>query len=408
MKKNNYTVALFFFFCLVFLFQSCSKEDNSNLIDEDPLIRNYIRNAESQLKFAVHCVDSASNVTANKEKNYVIPLSIDANGDLWLDSSLDWRSGFFPGCCWIMYELTNEEYWKETAIKFSWKIADATSFSQHDLGFMFNSSFGRAYRLTKDNSYKTVLLEAANTLSGRYNETIGCIQSWGSSVRWNFPVLIDAMMNMELLFEATKLTGDSLYWNMGISHANNTIKNHFRDDYSSYHVVSYYKETGEVQCKQTAQGYSDESYWSRGQSWGLYGFTMCYRYTKDKKYLDQACHIADFLMSLNYFGDYVPYWDMICPDIPNTSKDASAAAIMASALIELSHYVESGKSNTYLEFAKQQIKTLSEKYTCELGSNYGFILNSSVGSYPSNYQVDVPAIYADYYYLEAIERLKKY
>lgn len=113
-------------------------------------------------------------------------------------------------------------------------------------------------------------------------------------------------------------------------------------------------------------------------------------------------------MSLNYFGDYVPYWDMICPDIPNTSKDASAAAIMASALIELSHYVESGKSNTYLEFAKQQIKTLSEKYTCELGSNYGFILNSSVGSYPSNYQVDVPAIYADYYYLEAIERLKKY
>ena len=287
---------------------SCSNEDNTNNTSEscDEEIKTIFSDAEKQLRFGVHCVDSASQTEENIAKKNVIPVSLntDEEAKLVMGPSTEWRSGFFPGSCWIMYEITGDDFWKENASQFTWKIADAATRSQHDLGFMFNCSFGLAYELTRDNAFKEVFLEAAKTLSGRFNETVGCVQSWGATSYWDFPVIIDAMMNMELLFKATEMTGDSTYWKRAVSHADKTMQNHFRTDYSSYHVVSYFKNTGEVQCRQTAQGYSDESFWSRGQSWGLYGFTMCYRYTRDKRYLDHACHIADFLLGLDYGDDY--------------------------------------------------------------------------------------------------------
>lgn len=386
---------------------SCSNEDANGYIERGVDLNSYVDVAEKQLRFGTHCVDSAYSTTENQEKKSGIPISIDKTKNvLIMGNSVEWTSGFFPGSCWIMYELTREKFWEEKASQYTWFIADAASRSQHDLGFMFNNSFGRAYKMTKDDSYKEVLLTAARTLSGRYNEKIGCLQSWGMSERWNFPVIIDAMMNMELMFKATEMTGDSTYWKMAVSHADKTMKNHFRTDYSSYHVVSYYQSTGEVQCKQTSQGYSDESFWSRGQTWGLYGFTMCYRYTRDAKYLNQAIHIADFLLGLDY-NDYIPYWDMACPDIPNTPKDASAGAIMASALLELCRYVDGAKANEYKDFAIKQISNLHDSYSCSYGTNFGFVLDNSVGSYPVNYQISVPTVYADYYYLEALARLRE-
>lgn len=394
----------FIFFTYVFIMvlsiSSCGNDDHYSIQENDEFeMKNYVLKADSQLRYMVFCLDTIKE----KDESLIIPIYFDDN-ELVLGSAFDWRSGFFPGCCWLMYELTDNDYWESIAQKYTWMIKDAASYSQHDLGFMFNCSFGRAFSITGDESYRNVLVKAAQTLAGRYNENIGCIQSWGASKKWHFPVIIDAMMNLELLFEATKITGDSTFYKIGVSHANKTLENHFREDYSSYHVVSY-KDNGEVECKKTSQGYSDDSSWSRGQAWGLYGFTMCYRYTNDKKYLNLACHIADYLLSLDYGYDYIPYWDMSVPDIPNTPKDASSASIMSSALVELSEYVGGGKSEQYLEYAKRQMMSLYHNYTCSYKSTCGFLLDHSVGSYPTNDQVDVPSIYADYYYLEALLKI---
>jgi unsaturated chondroitin disaccharide hydrolase len=213
-------------------------------------------------------------------------------------------------------------------------------------------------------------------------------------------------MNLELLFEATKLSGDSSFYKIAVSHANITMKNHFRPDYSSYHVVDYDTATGGVRKKQTAQGYADESAWARGQAWGLYGYTMCYRETKNKKYLDQAEHIASFILHHpNLPEDLVPYWDFDAPNIPNEPRDASAASVMASALYELSTY--SKNKNEYRKTADKIIESLTKSYRSAIGENKGFILLHSTGSKPANSEVDVPLIDADYYYLEALLRMKK-
>jgi uncharacterized protein YyaL (SSP411 family) len=215
------------------------------------------------------------------------------------------------------------------------------------------------------------------------------------------------MMNLEMLFRATQITGDSIYWKIAVSHANTTMKNHFRNDYSSFHVVDYDPETGAVRTKCTHQGYSDDSFWSRGQGWGLYGYTMCYRFTKDQRYLEQAKNIAQFILGWQLPDDKVCYWDMKCPEIPNTERDASAAALIASALYELSGYVSGSLSTQYLRLADGIVEGLTKHYTAEVGTHEGFLLLHSVGSRPGNSEVDVPLNYADYYYLEALTRKSK-
>ena len=338
--------------------------------------------------------------------NLVSPRTL-VNGDLKMVPSKDWTSGFFPGELWYLYSLTGEENWKTAAESFTAPIEqEKTNSTTHDMGFKVYCSFGTGYRITKDQHYKEVIIQAAKTLATRFNPKVGAIRSWDHhEEQWKFPVIIDNMMNLELLFEATKLSGDSIYYKIAVAHANTTMKNHFRADYSTYHVIGYDPETGKVLQKQTHQGYSDASSWARGQGWALYGYTMCYRETGDVKYLHQAENVAKFIFNNPHMPkDLVSYWDFDAPQIPNEPKDVSAATLMASALYELSTY--SNKKKDYLSKANTIIKNVFNHYRSGMGANHGFILSHSTGSKPANSEVDVPISYADYYYLEALSRMK--
>jgi len=340
--------------------------------------------------------------------NLASPRTIE-NGTLKMVVPRDWTSGFFPGMLWYLYELTKDPKWMAEAKLYTAKIENQKfTTTTHDLGFILYCSYGNGYRLTGDTSYRSVIIQSAKTLSKRFSPVTGVIRSWDHHAdQWKFPVIIDNMMNLELLFEATKLTGDSSFYKIAVSHANTTLKNHFRKDYSSYHVVDYDPATGAVKAKATAQGYADESSWARGQAWALYGYTMCYRETKDKAYLAQADSIANFIFhhAANLPADKIPYWDFNDPKIPESPRDASAAAIMASGLFELSQYSKEGK--VYKKTAEQLLNTLAKKYTSKPGANFGFLLAHSTGNKPSNSEIDVPIIYADYYYLEALLRSRQ-
>ncbi len=334
-----------------------------------------------------------------------VPRSYPENNQIRMASPKDWTCGFPPGSMWYMYELTGDEKWKEAATKNTLKFEEVKNRTNtHDLGFMIYCSYGNAYRLTNIEAYKDVIIETSETLITRFNPTVGCIRSWDFG-EWQYPVIIDNMMNLEMLFWASKVTGNSKYKEVAISHADVTMENHFREDMSSFHVVSYDTITGKPLEKQTHQGYSDDSAWSRGQAWGLYGYTMCYRETKDEKYLDVAQKIADFIIK-NAPEDMIPFWDYNAPEIPNEPKDASAAAITASALFELSGYSAENKES-YLNAANKIIESLnSEKYRAKIGTNKGFLLEHSTGHKPKESEVDVAINYADYYYLEALLRQK--
>jgi hypothetical protein len=344
-----------------------------------------------------------------KDKTDLLPRTIDKDGTLVTDSSRSWISGFFPGTMWYLYEATKEPKFMDLAKQFNARLErEKNTTDNHDVGFILYCSFGNGIRLTGEKSYNEILLTGAKSLSTRFNPKIGCIKSWERPGRWQYPVIIDNMMNLELLFWATKFSGDSSFYKIAVSHADNTLRNHYRPDFSSYHVVSYDTITGNVDVRQTAQGYADESAWARGQAWGLYGFTMVYRETGNKKYLDHAVKIARFLLNHpNLPADKIPYWDFNAPGIPDEPRDASSGAVMASALIELSNYADPDFSKECLAMAEKQILSLSSPaYRAALGTNGNFILKHSVSNKPKNKEVDVPLSYADYYYLEAMLRYK--
>lgn len=325
----------------------------------------------------------------------------------------DWRSGFFPGSMWYLYELTGDSTLVPLAEKYTEAIAETQNLtSHHDIGFIINCSYGNGRRFVKSAEYDSVLVQAAKSLCTRFRPDAGVIQSWNTSPGswqasrgWTCPVIIDNMMNLELLFEATKISGDSTFYNVAVAHANTTLKEHFRDNGSCYHVVDYNPANGEVFSRQTGQGYADESAWSRGQAWAIYGYTMCYRETGDQRYLDQAIKTFDFMRNhANATADKIPYWDMDAPDVPNEPRDASAAAVIASALYELSTYPVENPGQ-YKDYADDiMISLSSDEYTAKPGENGRFILKHSTGSIPHNSEVDVPLNYADYYYLEALKR----
>lgn len=320
-----------------------------------------------------------------------------------------WCSGFYPGTLLYLYEQTKDSaLYKETLRILEPLKKEQYNKTTHDLGFMMFCSFGNAERIQSQPEYKDILINSAKSLSTRFDPKIGCIKSWDSK-RPEFLVIIDNMMNLELLFWATQVTGDSSYYKIAVTHANTTIKNHFRPDYSSYHVINYHPETGAIQKKHTAQGAADESAWARGQAWGLYGFTVMYRATKDPQYLNQANHIAHFILSHpNLPADKVPYWDFNAPGIPNALRDASAAAIMASALLELQQYVDAPKAKEYVKAAETMLHALSSPaYKAKPGTNGGFIIEHCVGHMPQKTEIDVPLTYADYYYVEALKRYKE-
>lgn len=338
-----------------------------------------------------------------------LPQSWEHGKDVSSDSRW-WCSGFFPGTLWYLYENSRNPEVLEYARLYTARVErEQFTTDNHDVGFMLFCSFGNGLRLTGDSTYRQVLLNGARSLATRFRPEVGLIRSWDHSrEKWQYPVIIDNMMNLELLMWAAENSGDVSLREMACSHADKTMEHHFRPDGSSWHVVSYDTLSGKPHLKQTHQGLSDDSAWSRGQSWGLYGYTCMYRWTGDDRYLQQARRIAHFLLEHpNMPDDGIPYWDYDAPAGPDTPRDASAAAIMASALLELSGFTCGEESQSFRDFAIRQIRTLaSPEYTAPVGENGDFILMHGTGAYPFNSEVDAPLTYADYYYLEALTRLR--
>lgn len=320
-----------------------------------------------------------------------------------------WCTGFYPGTLWYIYEQTNDEVIRKEAERALQVIEPNQTYTgNHDLGFMMYCSFGNAYRLTKNKKYKDIIFRSAQSLATRYRPSIKVIQSWNKNQYFNCPVIIDNMMNLEMLNWVSDNGGDKRYKEIAIIHSNTTLKNHYRPDYSSYHVIDYNLETGGVKRKATWQGAADCSAWSRGQAWGFYGYTMMFRFTKDQKYLNHARNIAKYILNHpNLPADKIPYWDFDAPLVPLAKRDASAAAIIASALLELGQYTKGNEKQEYIDNAGTILQSLSgDTYRAKTGENGGFILKHSTGALPLNSEIDVPLIYADYYFLEALKRYK--
>lgn len=365
------------------------------------LVSDNINHAVAQYAARVKLIESSGEVlnprTLNEKEEVVyVPYS-------------DWTSGFFPGSMWHLYNLTGDKKWEALAVKYT-EALDSVQYLtwHHDVGFMVGCSFLNGMRVSHKD-YRAVIVQTAQSLSTRFRANAGVIQSWDADKGWqakrgwSCPVIIDNMMNLEVLFEATRLSGDSTYYHMAVSHADKTLQNHFHSNHSCYHVVDYDTITGAVRSKQTGQGYSDESAWARGQAWAIYGFTMCYRYTHKPEYLTQARNLYNFIFTNEKLPiDLIPYWDYDALNIPHEPRDASAAAITASALYELASYLPDQK---YKETADEILKTLSSPaYRAEVGTNGNFILMHSVGSIPHQAEINVPLNYADYYFLEALIR----
>ncbi|MDX2413856.1 MAG: glycoside hydrolase family 88 protein [Bacteroidales bacterium] len=392
----------FIIFILFILAISCNRNNTDD---------NYISEAEQITKI----VDQES-YALNQLKNFdtsdtlIFPRTLNADGEIVRVSKRDWTSGFYPGILWLMYHLTDDEAWANEAKSFT-ELLESEQFndSNHDIGFKMMSSYGQGFRLTGNTDYREVLIQSARTLISRFNENVGCIRSWDHHKdKWDYPVIIDNMMNLELLFWASKETGDPVFANIAVKHAQTTILNHFRPNFSTYHVVSYDTITGEAVKKQTRQGASDESSWARGQAWALYGYTMAYRETKIPEFLIQAESIANYILNVAKLPeDCVPYWDFSVADVETEPRDVSAAAVIASALYELNTYSDKN-SESYLHMADKIMNSLeSVEYSNAIGTSGGFLLRHSTGSKPVNSEIDVPLVYADYYYLEALLRKKQ-
>lgn len=419
MKQIQYSfdLKIIFLFLVVTLF-SCQQNSAQNQVASSDFVASDFALAKDQYELLLG------------SRNF--PRTLDTAGRVVGTDEWDWTGGFFPGALWYIYEYTKDPQVKANATVWTEKLEKAKDLTQHhDIGFVMYCSYGNALRLetnpAKIKHYQQILVHSAQSALKRFDPKVGLIKSWNEKASWDgktvwkYPVIIDNMMNLELLFFASELTGDPKYKQAAISHADHTLKNHFRSDYSTYHVVDYDPNTGAVAHQQTNQGYADNSTWSRGQGWAIYGYTLLYRETREAKYLEAAKKAADFYMNHpNLPTDKVPYWDFNAgqqgyrPDVDyahrklkEIPRDASAAALVTSALLELSTYTSAADAKRYFEFAESTLKTLSSsEYLAIRGTNGGFILKHSVGSMPHHSEVDVPLIYADYYFLEALLRYR--
>ncbi len=342
-----------------------------------------------------------------------IPRNIkDSIGNWRYVSYKDWTSGFWPGQLWYAYEGTKDDKLKQEAERFTSQLLPLSQEPafDHDLGFQVFNSYGHAYRLTGKEEYKKVVLRTADTLATLYNPQVGTILSWPRSVpnmEWpQHNTIIDNMINLELLFWASK-NGDSKgLYDIAVKHAETTMANHFREDNTSYHAVVYDKHTGKRIKQVTHQGYADETMWARGQSWAIYGYTMVYRETKDEKFLDFAQKVTDVYLE-RLPKDLIPYWDFDAPGIPNEPRDASAAAVTASALLELATFVkDETKAKYYREAAEKMIEELSSANYQSRDKNSALITHVT-GHKPNGTEINTSINYGDYYYIEALVRLKK-
>lgn len=355
------------------------------------------------------------NVVKTKEsiKKYIVadsfPRSISNNKDWDVVGVRDWCSGFWPGVLWYAYEYSNDSKLKQAAEKFTNPIKTIaySSASDHDIGFQVYCSFGNGYRLTGNEDYKKIMLAAADTLATLYDPVVGSIHSWPMKPQYPHNTIIDNMMNLELLFWAAKNGGPKTLYDIAVSHAEVTMKNIVRPDYTTYHLGSFDDKTGAFIRGVAHQGYADNSMWARGQTWGIYGFAFTYRETKRQEFLETSMKLADkFLERLPEDG--IPYWDFDDPRIPNAPKDASAAAIAACGMLELANLVTKEElKNKYYNAAKRFVDILSTDAYLSDKKNQALLMHS-VGHHPKNSEIDVPIIYADYYYMEALLRLKKW
>lgn len=402
--------------------------------EKKDIISENIENAKAQLAYLIEASEEGDTLRIPSSFKYdeVVFVPVD-----------DWVSGFFAGTLWYMYELTGDEYYAEKAQKHTEILHEIQYLKwHHDVGFMVYDSYGNGLRLKNIPGYDTVLVNTAKSLATRFRPAAGIIQSWNTDNPahwqahrgWDCPVIIDNMMNLELFFKVSEMTGDDTYRNIAMSHADKTIENHYRDDYSTYHVVDYDDQTGEVRRRCTAQGIADESRWARGQAWSIYGFAVAYRFTGEERYLKQAENVANYLLveEDNMPEDLVPLWDFDVVQFANDSsemvalfgnkdamlpyteiRDVSSASIIASALYELYWHT---KNEFYKAKADKMIESLSKApYRAEVGTNGGFLFKHSVGSLPhsvlniqagktKSHNIDVPLNYADYYFLEALIR----
>ena len=375
---------------------SCNRQESM-----EELTARVFERASSQFMILDAKMDS---VLVADGGDFVYPRSIKADGTLWTSDYKWWCSGFYPGSLWYVYEYTGDEKYKDLALKYQAGLEPLRyRTDDHDIGFQLMCSYGNCLRITGDTSCVPVIVDGANSLATRFNPVVGCTKSWDTQ-KYAYSVIIDNMMNLELLFKALELGGPESLKDVAVSHAYTTLKNHYREDKSTRHVLDYNPETGELAQVYPGQGYSTESAWARGQAWGLYAFPMVYRFTHDPQILDHAVAIAEYVIP-RLPEDCIPYWDFDSPEIPNDVRDASAAAIMACGLIELSGYVDAHKSKRYLAVAENMIRSLaSDEYLAEEGQVYGFLLKHSTGFKLRGSEVDVPLTYADYYFLEALMR----
>ncbi|MGL4520459.1 MAG: glycoside hydrolase family 88 protein [Phocaeicola sp.] len=389
--------------CMLLAFSWLGCTDTKN--DSNQFITENVNHAVEQYTLQTDIIEKSGKI--------LNPRTIRKDGSVQYISMEDWVSGFFPGSMWYMYELTNDVKWDVLAQKYTEALEPVKHLKwHHDVGFMIGCSFLNGYFATGKEAYKEVVVTAAHSLATRYRPGVKAIQSWNvdrgwqSERGWECPVIIDNMMNLELLFEAARFSGDSTLRQVAIDHANTTLEHQFRADNSCYHVIDYNLLDGTVRHKHTAQGYAHESAWARGEAWAIYGYTAAYRYTGDKRYLDQAEKIYHFIFNhKNLPTDLIPYWDFNAPNIPNEPRDASAAAITASALYEMHTYLP---NTSYKETADKILESLSSPaYRAEIGTNGNFLLMHSVGSIPHKQEIDVPLNYADYYYLEALLRKQR-
>lgn len=367
----------------------------------------------SDASFCVAALETAEVQLDGFRKAYPDPEQIARSfekGKPKLVETRDWTSGFVAGSFWYMYEFTQDPSWLASAEKWTAALEGQKNNTRtHDVGFIMYNSYGNGLRLTANDAYVPVLVQAAESLMTRYNPVVGATRSWDHG-EWAFPVIIDNMMNLELLYFATEASGDKKFADAAGSHASVTMKNHFRPDNSSFHVVDYDPATGKAVHKQTHQGIADDSAWARGQAWGLYGYTMVYRITRDEEFLNQARRIAEFYLNHpNLPDDKVPYFDFDVADDPEIEnyRDSSAAAVAASALLDLSGFVEEPEASRYRESAMEMLRSLaSPAYSAEAGSNGHFLLKHATGRWQADDEVDAALNYADYYYLEGLTRCK--
>ncbi len=366
-------------------------------------LKKEIKNCEAQLNKAVPKLTDLSKH----------PRLIETNETEWKEipnGRLVWTSGFYPGILWYMYDLTKEEKWKSEAIKRTEVFEDFKTINEHhDIGFMMFPAYGNGYIFGDKKEYKDILLTSAESLASRFNPKVGTIRSWSNKMhpRWQQHItIIDNMLNLELLFWAAKNGGSKEFYDIAVKHAETTMENHFRPDYTSWHVIDYDSISGKVLNRHTKQGYADDSRWSRGQAWGIYGYSMMYRETGDKRFLDFAVKLTDKYLEL-LPADYIPHWDFDVSNLENEERDASAAAVVASGLLELSTFVKDKKDQErYYSAAMRMLESLSSEEYSGVGKTDSFLIHST-GAKSLGHEIDVALIYADYYYIEALDRLQK-